>query len=66
MKINQHVVKRHDGWAVVGEGNSRDTSIHQTQEAAIQRARAIAKNHRSEVIIHRDSRTNSGKGRVRQ
>lgn len=52
MKINQHVVKRDDGWAVVGEGNSRDTSVHQTQEAAIERAREIAKNYRSEVVIH--------------
>ena len=52
MKINQHVVKRDDGWAVVGEGNSRDTSVHSTQGAAIERAREIAKNSRSEVVIH--------------
>ena len=52
MKINQHVVKRDDGWAVVGEGNSRDTSVHPTQGAAIERAREIAKNNRSEVVIH--------------
>ena len=52
MKINQHVVKRDDGWAVVGEGNSRDTSVHQTQESAIERAREIARNYRSEVVIH--------------
>jgi len=53
MKVNQHVVKREDGWAVVGEGNSRDTSIHPTQEAAIERAREIAMNYQSEVVIHR-------------
>lgn len=52
MKINQHVVKRTDGWAVVGEGNSRDTSVHQTQHQAIERAREIAQNQRSEVVIH--------------
>lgn len=52
MKINQHVVKRVDGWAVVGEGNSRDTSVHQRQSQAIERAREIAQNQRSEVVIH--------------
>jgi uncharacterized protein YdaT len=52
MQINQHVVKRESGWAVVGEGNSRDTSVHQTQHQAIERAREIAQNQRSEVVIH--------------
>lgn len=52
MKMNQHVVKRENGWAVVGEGNSRDTSVHSTQSEAIERAREIARNNRSEVIIH--------------
>lgn len=52
MNINQHVVMRTDGWAVVGEGNSRDTSVHPTQGKAIQRAREIALNQRSELIIH--------------
>ena len=52
MKINQHVVKRTDGWAVVGEGNSRDTSVHSTQHQASERAREIAQNQRSEVVIH--------------
>jgi uncharacterized protein YdaT len=52
MKINQHVVKRENGWAIVGEGNSRDTSVHPTQKEAIDRAREIATNYRSEVVIH--------------
>jgi len=37
---------------VVGEGNSRDTSVHPTQHHAIERAREIAQNQRSEVVIH--------------
>lgn len=49
---NQHVVKRGDEWAVLGEGNSRDTSHHPTQAAAIEAAREIAKTQRSEVVIH--------------
>lgn len=50
--MNQHVVKRDDGWAVLGEGNIRDTSVHPTQSSAIERAREIARNHQSEVVIH--------------
>lgn len=52
-KKNQHVVKRDEGWAVRGERNSRDTSRHSTQDQAIDKARSIAKNQRSEVVIHR-------------
>jgi uncharacterized protein YdaT len=49
---NQHVVRRQDGWAVRGEGNSRDTSHHHTQQDAIVAAREIAQNQQSEVVIH--------------
>lgn len=55
MGKNQHVVRREDGWAVRGEGNSRDTSHHRTQGQAIDAARDIARNQRSEVVIHRPS-----------
>lgn len=54
---NQHVVRRDDGWAVRGAGNTRDTSHHPTQADAIDAARTIAQNQRSEVVIHgRDGR----------
>lgn len=49
---NQHVVTHNDDWAVKGEGNNRVTSIHDTQAEAIDAARDIAINHRSEVVIH--------------
>ncbi len=49
---NQHVVPRPEGWAVRGEGNSRDTSHHGTQAEAAHAARDIARNQRSEVVIH--------------
>lgn len=56
-KRNQHVVRRPDGWAVRGEHNTRDTSHHPTQAEAIDAARGIARNQRSEVTIHgRDGR----------
>jgi hypothetical protein len=54
MADHQHVVKRPDGWAVKGEGNSRYTARSMpTQEKARQRAEQIARNKGSDVIIHR-------------
>ena len=49
---NQHVVRRENGWAVRGEGNSRDTVRTSTQQEAIERATEIALNQGSEVLIH--------------
>jgi uncharacterized protein YdaT len=49
---NQHVVKREEGWAVKKEGADRDTSHHDTQKEAIDAATEIAKNQKSEVVIH--------------
>ncbi|EBL7044469.1 DUF2188 domain-containing protein [Salmonella enterica subsp. enterica serovar Hadar] len=51
MGKNQWVVQREDGWAVRGEGNTRDTSHHRTQQEAIDAAREIARNQESELII---------------
>lgn len=53
MAKNQHVVPYDGGWAVRGEGNQRATSTHGTQAEAIDAAREIASNQRSEVVIHR-------------
>ena len=50
---NQHVVPRGDGWAVQGAGNSRATSLHDTQAAAIEAGRGIAQNQGTELFIHR-------------
>ena len=52
MNKNQHVVKRVGGQAVRGEKNTRDTSLHETQNDAFMAAREIAINQKSEVIIH--------------
>lgn len=53
MGKNQHVVPRSEHlWAVLGAGNSRDTSHHPTQKAAMQAAREIAMNQKSEVLVH--------------
>jgi hypothetical protein len=60
MAKNQHVVPFDGKWAVKGEGNGRSTSIHETQSEAIEAAREIARNQRSELVIHRTD------GRIRE
>lgn len=50
---NQHVVPHQDGWAIKGAGNDRATSVHKTQQQAIDAARDIARRQQSEVVIHR-------------
>jgi len=52
MGKNYHVVPHPKGWAVKGEGNRKATSVHPTQREAIAKAREIAINQRSEVVIH--------------
>lgn len=49
---NQHVVPHGDGWAVKGAGNSRATSVHDTQKGAAAAARRIATKQGSEMLIH--------------
>ncbi len=50
---NQHVTKnKNGGWNVKGEGNSKATKIVHTQKEAINIAKEIAKNQKSEVVIH--------------
>ena len=50
---NQWVVPVNGGdqWGVRGEGNDRLTSVHDTQQQAIDRARGIAINQQSEMLI---------------
>jgi hypothetical protein len=57
-KKNIHVTHRSDGnWAVKGEGDSRASSLHDTQRDAVVAGRSIAKNNKAELVIHgRDNR----------
>jgi uncharacterized protein YdaT len=52
-KKNQHVVKEDDQWKVKGEGNPKSSGNFGTQAEAVERAREIARNQKSEVVIHR-------------
>lgn len=61
MRKNQHVTPHKDGgWQVKGAGNSKATKITKTQSEAVKIAKRIAKNSKSELLIH-----NKG-GRIRQ
>jgi len=53
MKKNQHVVPNNGQWAVKGEGNSKSTKNFDTQKEAIEFGKEIAKNQKSELVIHR-------------
>lgn len=53
MGKNQHVTKHPDGgWQVKGAGNEKATVKTETQKKAIDVAKEIAKNQKSEVVIH--------------
>lgn len=53
MKKNIHVTHRKDGsWAVKGAGDERASSLHETQQKAIEAARPIAEKNKSELVIH--------------
>lgn len=57
MGKNQHVVPDGDGLAVKGAGNSKSTHRTDTQQQAIDLAREIARNQKSELLIHRKDGT---------
>ncbi|BAS67847.1 DUF2188 domain-containing protein [Bathymodiolus septemdierum thioautotrophic gill symbiont] len=50
---NQHVVPHGKEWAVKGAGNTKATSIHETQKSAIDAGRKISRSQESELFIHR-------------
>ena len=52
MKKNQHVVPKGKKWAVQGAGNKKATKVADTQKEAIEIAKEIAKNQKSEMLIH--------------
>lgn len=53
MGKNQHVVPDgNGGWNVKGEGNSHATANFDKQSDAIQRAKEIASNQKSEELTH--------------
>jgi hypothetical protein len=56
-KEDYHVVPHNDGWAVRREGAERVSSQHGTQTEAIQAGQSLARNHGTELVIHRPDGT---------
>ncbi len=52
MVKNQHVVKYGNGWVIKGADNSKATKVTNTQKEAIKIANEIARNQKSETVIH--------------
>ena len=50
-KKNQWVTIHPKGWAIKGEGNKRATKVTKTQKEAIDIAKKIAENQKSELYI---------------
>jgi len=51
-KKNQHIVLQPSGWAVKAEGAQRASSVHRTQQEAIFVGRQVARNQKSELLVH--------------
>jgi len=58
-KKNQWVTIHPKGWAIKGEGNKRATKVTKTQKEAINIAKKIAENQKSELYIQ------NRKGKIR-
>jgi len=53
MGKNQHIThNKSGGWNVLGAGNSKPSHILKTKDEAINVGRVIAKNQKSELVIH--------------
>jgi hypothetical protein len=51
-KKNQHIIPLGNGWAVKAEGNTKFTIITESKKDALTVGREIAKNSKTELIIH--------------
>lgn len=54
MGKNIHITRRksEDKWAVIGEGDARASSLHDTQGEAVDAGRPLAEKNKSELVIH--------------
>jgi hypothetical protein len=52
VKRDIHVVPHPDGWAVRKEGADRASSVHRTQEKALDQARHQGRQEHVEVVTH--------------
>lgn len=58
MSKEQHVTPKGPLWQVIGTGNTKATKLFNTQKEAIDYGREIAKNQKTELVIHNKKRSN--------
>jgi len=56
-KRDIHVVPNGVGWAVEREGADRTSSVHRTQQEAIETGRDSARRDKVELVVHRPDGT---------
>jgi uncharacterized protein YdaT len=54
VKRNQHVVPQDDQWAVKGAKAQRATELFDRKSDAVDRAREIAQNQGTELVVHNE------------
>lgn len=59
-KKNQHVIPTKEGWALRATGSGKVTKRFETQKEAIRFGRRVARNQKSELVIH------GADGRIRE
>ncbi|SER34545.1 Uncharacterized protein YdaT [Gracilibacillus ureilyticus] len=52
MDKGEHVIPHEDGWAVKAEDAKKASNVYDNKQDAIDRAKEIAKNKQTQVIIH--------------
>ena len=53
-----HILTHEGGWQVRAEGAKRSSSVHQTKDEAVSRAKELARKHRlSQIKIHKQDGT---------
>jgi uncharacterized protein YdaT len=55
--VSHHVVPHDDAWAIRKSGSTRVSEKADTQHEAIDRAREISRNQKTELFIHRPDGT---------
>ncbi|MBN8235952.1 DUF2188 domain-containing protein [Halobacillus kuroshimensis] len=53
MDKGEHVLSHDQGWAVKAEGAEKPSNVYETKQEAVNRAKEIAENKGTQVIIHK-------------
>lgn len=57
MEKGEHVIPHEDGWAVKAQGAKQPSDVFSKKDEAIERAKEIAENKQTSVVIHKQDGT---------